>query len=139
MAQLYLFQCFPEDLAEKKHNLGSDTIKAMLTNVDPSAGTALVKSDITEISAGNGYSAGGTAVTLVQSAQSGGFYSYEIADIVYTASGGTIGPFRWIVLYNDTAAGKNLIGYMDYSATKNIFSSQSLTIAFPGNAISINP
>ena len=52
MAAFNKFNALTEDLAEKVHNLGSDTLKVMLTNTAPSAANA-VKADIAEISAGN--------------------------------------------------------------------------------------
>lgn len=127
MASFVKFHCFVEDLAEKVHNLGSDTIKAMLTNTAPVAGNT-VKTDITEISAGNGYAAGGVTLTLVSSAQSGGTHKLVLADGTITASGGAIGPWRYVVLYNDTAAGKELIGWLDYGSSVSLNAGETLTI-----------
>ena len=62
MAAFNKFRAFVEDEAEKVHNLGSDTLKVLLTNVAP-VNTNSVKADLTEISAGNGYSAGGATAT----------------------------------------------------------------------------
>ena len=67
MASFNKFQSFVEAVAEKVHNLGSDTLKVMLSNVAPVA-TNTQKSNITEISAGNGYTAGGTQATISSSA-----------------------------------------------------------------------
>src|ERR1700720_2827204 len=57
MAAFNKFNAFVADVANKVHNLGSDTLKVMLSNTLPTSANA-VKADITEISAGNGYSAG---------------------------------------------------------------------------------
>src|SRR5690349_2817545 len=102
MATFFKFNAFVEHVAEKKHDLGADTLKIYLTNATPDAAADAVKADLAEISAGNGYSAGGTAVTITSSAQSGGVYKLVGDDVVFTASGGTVGPFRYAVLYNDT-------------------------------------
>ena len=101
MAAFQKFHVFVENLAEKVHNLGSDTLKVMLTNTAPSTSNS-VKADITEIAAGNGYTAGGATITVASSAQSGGTYKLNIADVTFTASGGSMAPFRYVVLYNDT-------------------------------------
>jgi hypothetical protein len=57
------FDCFVEDICEKKHDLSADALKIMLTNTSPSTANT-VKSNITEITAKNGYTAGGGAATL---------------------------------------------------------------------------
>jgi hypothetical protein len=107
------FNCFLEDICEKKHNLASDTLKWMLSNTAPSLSNT-VKANITEIAAGNGYTAGGLTATVTSSSQTGGTYSLVLATATLSASGGTVGPFRYVVLYNDTATNDELIGYVDY-------------------------
>lgn len=131
MATLSKFNSFVEAVAEKVHNLGSDTLKVMLTNSAPSASNT-VKTDITDISAGNGYTAGGTAATISSSAQTSGTYKLVLADVVFTASGGSIGPFRYIVLYNDTATNKELIGYADYGSSITLATGETFTTDFDG-------
>src|SRR6266498_1372197 len=101
MAAFQKFNSFVEAMPEKKHNLGSDILKIMLTNVAPVAANS-VKADLTDITAGNGYTAGGTAATISSSAQTSGTYKLVLNDVTFTASGGSIGPFRYVVLYNDT-------------------------------------
>ena len=123
------FNSLVEALAEKVHNLGSDTLKVMLTNTAPSASNT-VKADITEISAGNGYTAGGTAATISSSSQTSGTYKLVLADVVFTASGGSIGPFRYAVLYNDTATSDELIGYWDYGSSITLASGETFTVDF---------
>jgi len=130
MAAFNKFYPFVEALAEKVHNLGSDTLKVMLVDSPAPANTNSVKTDLTEISAGNGYTAGGPTVTITSSAQTSGTYKLVGTDITVTASGGSIGPFRYAVMYNDTAASKNLIGWWDYGSTITLASGDSLTIDF---------
>jgi hypothetical protein len=130
MAAFNKFYPFVEALAEKVHNLGSDTLKVMLVDSPAPANTNSVKTDLTEISAGNGYTAGGPTVTITSSAQTAGTYKLVGTDITVTASGGSIGPFRYAVMYNDTAASKNLIGWWDYGSTITLASGDSLTIDF---------
>src|SRR6266446_4977920 len=98
MASFNKFNAFVNDLASKVHNLGADTLKVMLSNVAPVA-TNAVKADITEISAGNGYSAGGNTLTFTSGAQSSGTYKLVLQDSVFTASGGSIATFRYVVIY----------------------------------------
>lgn len=129
MASFQKFNSFVEAVAEKTHNLGSDVLKVLLTNTAPVAGNA-VKADLTEISAGNGYSAGGTAASITSSAQTSGTYKLVLADVVFTASGGTIGPLRYAVLYNDTAASDELIGFWDYGSSITLASGETFTVDF---------
>ena len=129
MAAFNKFNALTEDLAEKVHNLGSDALKIMLTNTAPIAANS-VKADITEISAGNGYTAGGTAVTITASSQTGGTYKLVGNDVVFTASGGAIGPARYAVLYNSTPAAGNLIGWWDYGSALTLADGSTLTVDF---------
>jgi hypothetical protein len=133
MATFSKFQSFVEKLAEKVHNLGSDVIKVMLTNTAPSASASNVKADITEITAGNGYTAGGTAATITSSAQTAGVYKLVLGDVVFTATG-TVGPFRYVVLYNDTATNKDLIGFYDYGSSISLANGETFTIDFDPSA-----
>lgn len=128
MATFQKFESFVEAVAEKKHNLGSDTLKWYLTNTAPDAAADAVKADLpAEISAGNGYSAGGVSVTISSSSQAGGSYKLVIADSVLTAAGGTIGPFRYAILYNDTAANDELICFYDYGSSITLQDTETLT------------
>lgn len=127
MASFNKFNAFVADVANKVHNLGSDTLKIMLTNTAPAASNA-VKTDIAEIGAGNGYSAGGLTVTGVTSSQTSGTYRLvSSADPVLTASG-TVGPFRYAVLYNSTTASGNLIGWWDRGASITLASADTFTV-----------
>ena len=127
MATFNKFSQFVADVANKVHNLGSDTLKIMLTNTAPTAANA-VKTDITEISAGNGYTAGGNAAALTSSAQSAGLYKLILGNpATWTAAGGSIGPFRYAVLYNSTAASGNLVGYWDYGSSVTLASGETFT------------
>jgi hypothetical protein len=129
MATFNKFNAFVADVANKVHNLGADTLKVMLSNTAPVAANA-VKTDITEISAGNGYSAGGAAAALVSSSQSGGTYTLKLSNALFTASGGSFGPFRYCVLYNSTAASGNLIGWYDYQANLTVTAGNSFQVQF---------
>lgn len=137
MAVFVKFNAFVEALAEKKHDLGADTLKVMLSNTAPNASTNAVKTDITEISAGNGYTAGGNTATVSSSAQTSGTYKLVLADpATWTASGGSIGPLRYAVLYNDTATNKDLIGYWDYGSSVTVATSETFRVDYdPTNGV----
>lgn len=135
MAAFNKFDVFVENLAEKVHNLGADTLKVALTNSVPLA-TNTIFANITEIAAGNGYTAGGTATTISSSLQTSGVYKLTITDVVFTASGGTIGPFRYVVFYNDTPTSPvdPLIAYFDYGSSISLANGETFTVDFDSSA-----
>lgn len=137
MAAFTKFNQFVTDLGLKVHNLDTDTLKVMLTNTAPVA-TNTVKANITEISAGNGYTAGGVDAQGVWSGSSG-TATLTCTNIVITASGGTIGPFRYAVLYNDTqtSPAKPLIGFWDNGSSTTLNDTESVTIVLAGNILSL--
>src|ERR1044072_7166252 len=100
MASFNKFNQFVEDLANGVHNLGSDTLKVYLSNTTPDAAADAIKADLAEISTGNGYT--GPVDTQNTGAESGGTYTLTGTKVVVTASGGSVGPFRYVPLYNDT-------------------------------------
>lgn len=127
MATFNKFQSFVEALAEKVHNLGSDQIVVALTNTAPNA-TDTQLSAITEIAYTNLTSRN---VTTSSSAQTSGTYKLVCADLVLTASG-AVGPFRYVVLYNDTATNDELIGYYDYGSSISLANGETFTVDFDG-------
>lgn len=129
MATYTKFNQFVEDLCKKVSNLNSDTLKIMLTNTLPVAANA-VKADITEIAAGNGYTAGGTQAVFSSGAQSSGTFKLVLADVTFTGSGGSIGPFRYAVLYNDTptSPADPLIAWWDYGTAVTITNGNSFSV-----------
>lgn len=126
MATFNKFNSFVEAMAEKKHDLGADVLKVALTNTAPNA-TDTQLSNITQISAGNGYTTGGSTSTQSSSAQSSGTYKLVLGDVVFTASGGAMAQFRYAVLYNDTATNNELIGYWDYGSAVDLASGETFT------------
>lgn len=136
MASFVKFHSFVEALAEKAHNLGSDTLKIALTNSAPTAASDTQLSDITQIANGNGYTTGGATVTITGSAQSSGTYSLVGDDVTFTATG-SLGPFRYAVLYNDTASNDELIGYWDYGSGVTLATSETFTVDFGASILTL--
>ena len=126
MATYNKFNATVEDLAHKKHNLSTDQLKIALTNSAPSAGNSVL-ADITEITYTNCSS---RDITTSASAQTSGTYKLTLTDLTLTASGGSVGPFRYIVVYNDTAVGDPLIAWFDYGSSITLANGESLDIDF---------
>lgn len=130
MATFNKFNSFVEALAEGVHDLGADTLTIALTNSAPAA-TNTVLANITEISYSNISS---RVLTSVTSAQTGGTYTLDAADLVLTASG-TVPTFRYVALYNDTAASDELIGYYDYGSAVDLLNGETFTVTFDASGI----
>lgn len=133
MATYNKFDQTVEDIADKVHNLSSDTLECYLTNATPSASADAVKADLAEISTGNGYT--GPQDTQNTGGQTSGVYTLTGTKIVVTASGGTVGPFRYVVLQNTTPTSPldPLIGYWDYGSALTLQIGETFTIKFDGS------
>lgn len=138
MAAFNKFNAFVEHVAEGVHNLGADTLRVYLSNATPSASLDSVKADLAEITNQNGYTAP-LNCTITSSAQTSGTYKLVLADpSVITASGGTVGPFQYVVLYNDTptSPADPLIGWWDYGSAITLQDGETFTIDFdPTNGV----
>lgn len=126
MASFNKVNSFVEAVAEKVHNLGSDQLVVALTNTAHTS-TWTQLSDLTEVSYTNCSSRN---ITTSSSSQTSGTYKLVLADLVLTASGGTVGPFQYVYIYNDTATNDELIGYYDYGSALTLQDGNTLTIDF---------
>jgi len=139
MAAYNKFQDFVEQLGKGVHQLhaAGHTLKVALTNSAPVA-TNTVFANITEISAGFGYTAGGTDVQNDYT-ETTGTGTMTGTDVVWTASGGSIGPFRYVVLYNDTptSPADPLIAWWDYGTNVTLNDGESFTVDFGASVLTI--
>lgn len=130
MATYNKFNSFVEALAEKVHNLGSDTLTVALTaaaNAPVATNTQL--SNLTQISYTN---LSARALTVSASSQTSGTYKLVVNDLVLSASGGAVATFRYVVIYNDTATNDELICWFDYGSNVTLADGESLTLDFDG-------
>ena len=128
MAVFNKFQDFSEQLVSGTHNFKVHTFKLALVNTQPSPSNVSLN-ELTEISAVNGYVAGGATSTITV-VEVSGVASVRGSSVVFTANGGPIGPFRYAVLYNATVANKNLIGYFDYGTNITLQDTESVSVKF---------
>lgn len=140
MATFNKFQDFVEQLGKGVHQLhaAGHTLKVYLTNTAPNAATHAVKADLAEISAGNGYTAGGED-TQNDATEAGGTLTVTGTDIAWTASGGSIGPFRYAILYNDTPSSPTdpLIGWWDYGSSITVLDGETFTVDFGASMFTV--
>lgn len=128
MATYTKFNSTVEAIAEKVHNFGSDQLKVALTNTAPSA-TDTQLSDLTEITYTNCSS---RDITTSSSSQTSGTYKLVIADLTLSASGGPVGPFRYVVVYNDDATNDELVCYFDNGSSLTLADGESVVLDFDG-------
>lgn len=127
MAVYNKFQDFVEQLGLGKHNLNTDTQNIYLSNAAPSASADAVKADLAEITNENGYAA---PVDIQNTwAESSGTGTLTGTAVTITASGGTVGPFQYVVLYNDTqtSPADPLIAWWDRGSALTLQDGDSFT------------
>lgn len=131
MAVYNKFQDFAEQLGLAKHNLNTDALHVYLTNAVPSASLDAVKADLAEIAAGNGYTADGID-TLNTWAEAAGTGTLTGTKAVWTATGGSMAAFQYVVLMNFTQATplKPLIGWWDYGSSLTLLVGETFSVKF---------
>jgi len=130
MATFTLFDEFLKFLGDGTIDLDSHVFKAVLTNAAPSQGTFTVLADVTQISSGSGYTTGGqtVSVTWTETGAGTGIWRFNVsADPAWTAAGGDIATHRYMVLYDDTAASDQLVGYVDRGSSDIVASGNTRT------------
>jgi hypothetical protein len=132
MATFNKFNQFVKDLIDGKHNFSSHVFKIMLTNVAPTSANA-IKADITEITAGNGYTAGGNTTTITATVASG-VAKVVGTNVTFTAVTASMATARYAVMYNDTQTTpvKPLVGWWDYGSAITLAVGESLAVNFDG-------
>lgn len=132
MATYNKFQDFSEQLVRGVHDWDAHTFKIALTNTAPTATqTTWNTTDHPAPAAANGYTAGGTATTVTIS-ETTGTTTVQGTQVVFTATAGGIGPFRYAVLYNDTATSPAdaAIAYWDYASSVTLADTETFTVKF---------
>jgi len=128
MADFAKFYTFIEEVFKAGHDLSSDTLKIALTNSAPTPATDTVLDTVTNHpppAAANGYEQ--KTVTVDASGQSGGTYTLAVTtDLVWTATAGGIGPFRYAILFNSSKSDK-LVGYWDYGSSITLNEGETFT------------
>lgn len=132
MATYNKFQDFSEQLVRGVHDWDAHTFKIALTNTAPTAAqTTWNVTDHPAPAAANGYTAGGTATTIAVS-ETSGTTTVTGTQVVFTATAGGIGPFRYAILYNDTATSPAdaAVAYWDYASSVTLADTETFTVKF---------
>lgn len=117
-------------------NLNTDVLKVYASNTTPSASLDDIKTDLAEITAQNGYPAGGSDITNTYS-EASGTGTLGATDVVWTASGGSFGPLQYVAMYDDTHASDILIGWWDYGSAQTVNDGETFTVDFGASVATI--
>jgi hypothetical protein len=140
MATQTKFEQFIEDVLQGVHQfVGFSTaspptaheIFVVLTNAAPDTANDAVLADITQIVNGNGYTTGGVSA-LNSAVRSGATVTVTGTTIVWTAGPGQLGPFRYVVLYNNTPTSPvdPLISHGDRGSALTLEVDETFTVKF---------
>lgn len=140
MATFNKFETFVKDLGEGTHQLhaAGHTLKVYASNAAPSASADSVKADLAEISAENDYPSGGSDVQNGYT-ETSGVGTGTAVDVVWTASGGSFGPLRYVALYNDTptSPADPLISWWDYGSSITVLDGETFTVDFGASVFTL--
>jgi hypothetical protein len=140
MATFNKYQDFVEQLAKGVHQLhaAGHTLKVLLSNTAPNAATHTVRADVAELSTANGYTSGGVDIQN-DATESGGTLTMTAVDVVFTAAGGAIGPFRYAIIYNDTptSPADPLVGWYDYGSSITLQDTETFTVDFGASVLTL--
>lgn len=133
MATFTKYNTFIDEVSKAGHNLQAAVFKVALTNTAPTAATDTVWNTTVAPApvAANGYTAGGNTVTTSSAATTSGTFKLVLADSVFTATAGGIGPIRYAILYNSSASNK-VVGYYDYGSSITLADTETFTVDFDG-------
>lgn len=138
----YKFNQFIEDLAKGVHNLGTHQLKVALTNTLPVNTNTVYTDIVSPIAATNLSGATPFNITTTSASQTAGTFKLIIDDLTLTATG-SVGPFRYAVLYNNipSSPAKPLIEWFDYGSSITLGAGESLKLDFDNSVgvITLNP
>jgi len=142
MAAATFFNQFHEDLPHGVHNLGSDALTiALVASANTPVVTNSILGDLTEIAYTNVVTsgAGDRVITVATSEGTDGSYELALTDLIITATGGAVAPFRYIVIFNDTPTSPvdPLIMFYDYGSDLTLNENETLTLDFAANTITM--
>jgi hypothetical protein len=131
MATFNKYNTFADELSKGGHNLQTAVFKVALTNTAPTAASDTVWNTTVAPApvAANGYTAGGNTLTTSSASTTSGTFKLVLADSVFTATAGGIGPVRYAIIYNSSASNK-VVGYYDYGSSLTLASGETLTVDF---------
>ena len=134
MAAFNKYDAFIDEVSKGGHNLQTAVYKCALTNTAPVPASQTVWNTTVAPApaAANGYPAGGNTPVVSSAATAAGVFKLVLADTVFTATAGGMGPFRYAILYN-SSAGNKAVGYYDYGSSITLADTETFTVDFDGS------
>src|SRR4249920_906600 len=131
MVAFVKYHTFVDEMSKAGHNLQTAVFKVALTNTAPTPLTDTVWSTgvYPAPAAANGYTSGGNTPTVSSATTTSYVFKLVLADTVFTATAGGIGPFRYVILYNSSATNK-VVGYYDYASSITPADTETFTVDF---------
>lgn len=126
------FNTFVYDVCKKKHDLSADVLKIMLSNTLPVVGNTIYD-NLVDLATGHGYTSGGTTVSSIVLSQTNGVLTLTGGNVIFTATSDSIGPFRYVILYNATPSPHPLIAFADYGSSISLLNGQTFTVDLTTN------
>jgi hypothetical protein len=128
------YNAFVDEMSKGGHNLQTAVYKIALSNTGPTGGNGLTDATWSTglypaPTAANGYTAGGNTPTVTSAATASYIFKLVLADSVFTATAGGIGPFRYAYLYNSSASNK-LVGWYDYGSSITLADTETFTVDY---------
>lgn len=136
MATAVVFHEAISKIGQKLIDLDSDTFKAVLSNTLPSQANASLLADLTLITEENGYAAlTMTGAAFTETAAGSGIWEWTVDDFSWEADGGSFGPFRYVIWYDDSVAGDPLLAYADLGSSITITDGNTLFVDISDNGV----
>jgi hypothetical protein len=110
-------------------NAGSDAWKVALSNTVNVADTTFTPGT-TDLATGNGYTQGGNAATTASSTQTAGTYKLVLNSPATWTATGSVGPFRYAILWDSTTS--QPVAYWDYGSSITLTSGDTFTVTLDG-------
>ncbi len=123
-------------MADGTVDLDGDTFTIYLSNAAPTVATHTIKSDLANITEQNGYTETNLTVTWAETGAGTGIWRFaNNADVPWTASGGSFGPFQYVYVYDNTPTSPldPLVGYWDVGAATTITDGNTFNVDLDAN------
>jgi len=114
----------------------ADMLAAYLTNNAPSTTADLLVADLAGISTGSGYT--GPVNLDNVGTRTLGVLTVTAKSFTVTASGGSVGPFQYVPVMDDTVASDPLVCWFDYGAPITLASGETFSVLFNSAAVGAN-